>query len=75
MQFIFYHSQNAFVNEQGLLRPEEVWMIEKKHGVSNMYSLNDFKIHKTLSLENGYLDGRFGAIPFLGSIDILKDEN
>ena len=74
-QLIFTTHETALLNQQELLRPDEVWMIEKKHGVSNMYSLNDFKIHKTLSLENGYLDGRFGAIPFLGSIDILKDEN
>lgn len=74
-QLIFTTHETALLNQQELLRPDEVWMIEKKCGVSNMYSLNDFKIHKTLSLENGYLDGRFGAIPFLGSIDILKDED
>lgn len=74
-QLIFTTHETALLNQQELLRPDEVWMIEKKYGISNMYSLNDFKIHKTLSLENGYLDGRFGAIPFLGSIDILKDEN
>ena len=50
-------------------------MIEKSEGISQMYSLNDFKIHKTLSLENGYLDGRFGAIPFLGHLNLLKDES
>ena len=74
-QLIFTTHETALLNQQELLRPDEVWMIEKKCGVSNMYSLNDFKIQKTFSLENGYLDGRFGAIPFLGSIDILKDED
>lgn len=74
-QLIFTTHETALLNQQELLRPDEVWMIEKKWGVSNMYSLNDFKIHKTLSLENGYLDGRFGAIPFLGSVDILQNED
>lgn len=74
-QLIFTTHETALLNQQELLRPDEVWMIEKASGVSHMYSLNDFKIHKTLSLENGYLDGRFGAIPFLGSIDILENEN
>ena len=74
-QLIFTTHETALLNQQELLRPDEVWMIEKRAGVTAMYSLNDFKIHKTLSLENGYLDGRFGAIPFLGSIDILQNEN
>ena len=74
-QLIFTTHETALLNQQELLRPDEVWMIEKVSGVSRMYSLNDFKIHKTLSLENGYLDGRFGAIPFLGTIDILENEN
>lgn len=74
-QLIFTTHETALLNQQELLRPDEVWMIEKVDGVSHMYSLNDFKIHKTLSLENGYLDGRFGAIPFLGTIDILENED
>lgn len=74
-QLIFTTHETALLDQQELLRPDEVWMIEKTRGVSNMYSLNDFKIHKTLSLENGYLDGRFGAIPFLGPVDILQNED
>lgn len=72
-QLIFTTHETALLNQQELLRPDEVWMIEKSDGTSRMYSLNDFKIHKTLSLENGYLDGRFGAIPFLGTLSILDD--
>lgn len=71
-QLIFTTHETALLNQQELLRPDEVWMIEKVDGASKMYSLNDFKIHKTLSLENGYLDGRFGAIPFLGPIELLN---
>ncbi len=74
-QLIFTTHETVLLNQHELLRPDEVWMIEKVQGSSTMYSLNDFKIHKTLSLENGYLDGRFGAIPFLGSIDILSNED
>lgn len=74
-QLIFSTHETALLNQQELLRPDEVWMIEKECGASNMYSLNDFKIHKTLSLQNGYLDGRFGAIPFLSSLDILENED
>lgn len=74
-QLIFTTHETALLNQQELLRPDEAWMIEKVDGASRMYSLNDFKIHKTLSLENGYLDGRFGAIPFLGTVDLLKERS
>lgn len=32
-------------------------MVEKKDGGSHMYSLNDFKIHNTINIENGYMEG------------------
>lgn len=67
-QLIYTTHETALLNQQELLRTDEVWLTEKVDGVTKMYSLNDFKIHKTLSIENGYLDGRFGAIPFIGKL-------
>lgn len=67
-QLIFTTHETALLNQQELLRPDEVWFVEKTEGCTKMYSLNDFKIHKTISIENGYLDGRFGAIPFIGTL-------
>lgn len=68
-QLIFTTHETPLLNQQELLRADEVWFTEKKSGETQMYSLNDFKYHKSLSIENGYLDGRFGAIPFLGSLE------
>ena len=56
-----------------LIRPDEVWFVEKnKMGASQFYSLSEFKQHHTTDLEEGYLQGRFGAIPLLRG---LKDLN
>lgn len=68
-QLIFTTHQTCLLN-QNFLRTDEVWLIEKKNGQSYMYSLNDFKIHNTISIENGYLEGRYGAIPFIGDLNI-----
>lgn len=68
-QLIFTTHETPLLNQKELLRADEVWFTEKKFGETQMYSLNDFKYHKSLSVENGYLDGRFGAIPFLGSLE------
>ena len=51
-----------------LLRRDEVWFVEKsEQGVSNLYSLAAFKMKPDLKIEKGYLNGRFGAIPFFGN--------
>ena len=50
-----------------LLRRDEIWFVEKsEQGVSNLYSLAEFKMRPDLKIEKGYLNGRFGAIPFFG---------
>lgn len=68
-QLIFTTHQTCLLN-QDFLRTDEVWMVEKKNGSSRMYSLNDFKIHNTINIENGYLEGRYGAIPFIGELNM-----
>lgn len=65
------HESNLL--DQSILRPDEIWFAQKDfNGSSKIYSLSDFKIHNTIDIENGYLNGRYGGIPFLGN---LKDLN
>jgi uncharacterized protein len=55
-----------------LLRRDEIWFIEKDpQGVSSCYSLAEFKIRPDLKIEKGYLNARFGAIPFFGDVQSL----
>jgi uncharacterized protein len=55
-----------------LLRRDEIWFIEKDlQGSSTLYSLAEFKTRPDLKIEKGYLNGRFGAIPFFGNIEDL----
>lgn len=64
-QLIFTTHQTCLLNQE-FLRTDEVWLVEKKDGASHIYSLNDFKIHNTINIENGYMEGRYGSIPFIG---------
>ena len=68
-QLIFTTHQTCLLNQE-FMRPDEVWFIEKKEGQSYAYSWNDFKVHNTISIENGYLEGRYGAVPYIGSFDM-----
>lgn len=61
--------------DQELIRRDEIWFAEKDTGGSTrLYSLLDFKIRNDLEIRKHYLQGRFGAIPFLGNVDKLCAE-
>lgn len=62
-QLIFTTHETELMRHKDILRPDEIWFVDKKEGESSMYSLNDFNFHKTMSIVNGYMDGRFRAIP------------
>ena len=66
-QLIFTTHETCLL-DQKFIRTDEVWMVEKKDGSTHMYSLNDFKIHNTINIANGYMEGRYGAIPFIGEL-------
>ena len=64
------HECNLLDNE--LLRRDEVWFSEKKAGgATALYSLSDFNPRNDLKLDRHYLQGRFGAVPFLGNLSRL----
>lgn len=71
-QLIFTtHESNLL--DQKIFRKDEIWFVEKnKEGASDLYSLNDFKEHKTIDIQKGYLSGRYGSIPFLGNLQDLN---
>lgn len=71
-QLIFTtHESNLL--DQSIFRQDEIWFAEKdKTGSTDLYSLNDFKEHKTIDIRKGYLNGRYGSIPFLGNLQDLN---
>ncbi len=68
-QLIFTTHTPRLLNQQELMRLDEIWITDKKEGSTQMRSLNDFKIHNTINIENGYLDGRYGGVPTLLDIE------
>lgn len=73
-QLIFNTHDTTLLN-LSLFRRDQIWFVEKDHsGSSHIYSLLEFSPRKDEALERGYLQGRYGAIPFLGNMDgeVLK---
>lgn len=51
------------------LRRDQIWFTEKDQcGATHLYPLTDFHPRAEENLERGYLQGRYGAIPFLGRL-------
>ena len=71
-QLIFStHESNLL--DQEVFRTDEIWFTEKNiSGATKIYSLSDFKEHNTIDIRKGYLNGRYGAIPFLGNLQDLN---
>lgn len=69
-QLIFTTHESCLL-DQKILRADEIWFAQKDSDqASHIYPLSDFNIHKTANIELGYLNGRYGGIPFLSN---LKD--
>jgi AAA15 family ATPase/GTPase len=74
-QLIFTTHDTNLLNKR-LLPPASIWFVEKDDdGASHLHSLADYRggqlDHLLDHLEEGYLQGRFGAIPFLANRDNL----
>lgn len=76
-QLIFAtHDTNLF--EYGHYRRDQIYFVEKDvYGASDLYSLVEYKedggkkIRKDRSFEKDYIQGRYGAIPFIGNLHKL----
>lgn len=60
-----------------LLRRDQIWFTEKKpeNGVSDLYPLDSFSVRKDENIQKGYVNGRYGAVPFIRDIDLWLEDN
>jgi len=75
--FFTTHDSNLLGTTIGepVVRRDQVYLTEKdKTGATVIYPLTDYKPRKSENLERGYLQGRYGAIPFLGQFSMVGSE-
>ena len=64
---LLFNTHDTTLLDPHLFRRDQVWFSEKDAGgKTRLYSLLDFSPRKNESLQNGYLQGRYGAVPYLG---------
>jgi len=70
---IIFTTHESNLLDQEIFRQDEIWFVEKNiNGATDLYSLSDFKEHKTIDIRKGYLNGRYGSIPFLANLHDLN---
>ncbi len=64
-QLVFVtHDSNLL--DRHLLRRDQIWFTAKDpYGATDLYSLAEYKIESSANIENDYIQGRYGAIPYL----------
>lgn len=68
---LIFTTHDTTLLSQKLLRRDQVWFMEKDTAKSStrLYPLSDFSPRENEAVERGYLNGRYGGIPFLRELD------
>lgn len=65
---LLFTTHDALLLDLSFLRRDQIWFAEKneKSCATELYPLSSFSPRKGENIRKGYLQGRFGAIPFIG---------
>ena len=71
---LVFTTHDTTLLSQRILRTDQVWFVEKdKQKSTQLYSLAEFSPRNNEAIEKGYLNGRYGAIPFLSELDFYGE--
>jgi AAA15 family ATPase/GTPase len=66
---LIFSTHDTSILDAKILRRDQIWFMEKNdEQATQLYPLSDFHPRKKEALEKGYLQGRFGALPYIGEI-------
>ena len=64
---LIFNSHDVNLLDLDLFRRDQIYFVEKnnKTGITDLYSLADYSPRKNENIQKGYIQGRYGAIPFI----------
>jgi AAA15 family ATPase/GTPase len=66
---LIFSTHDTSILDPKILRRDQIWFMEKDSDhATQLYPLTDFHPRKKEALEKGYLQGRFGALPYIGEV-------
>ena len=67
---LIFTTHDTSILDQKIMRRDQIWFMEKnEQNASVLYPLSDFKPRKHEALAKGYLQGRYGALPYIGEVN------
>jgi len=73
---LLFTSHSTSLLDKDLLRRDQILFAEKnKLGATELYSLASLAERKDVDYAQRYLDGRYGAIPYISLLENYQDEN
>ena len=74
VQLIFTTHESSIM-DQDLFRRDEIWFVERNsENVSQLFSLDLFKVRYDTKLSKAYLEGRYGAIPVFSEFKFKEEQ-
>lgn len=71
---LLFSAQNPHLLEAKVLRRDQVWFADKDHqGATHVYPLSDYSPRQGESVANGYVVGRYSAVPVIPDLFGLAD--
>lgn len=65
---LIFTSHDTSVLKDSFFRRDQIWFVDKgQNGKSELVPLSDYSPRKGEALDRGYLDGRYGGIPFISN--------
>lgn len=72
---LIFNTHNTNLLSADTFRRDQVWFTEKDwYGAATLFSLSDFKPRSTENFERNYVEGRYGAVPYLNGFAQLSNE-
>lgn len=66
---LVFSTHDTSILDAKILRRDQIWFMEKDDAhATQLYPLTDFHPRKKEALEKGYLQGRYGALPYIGEV-------
>lgn len=71
---LIFTTQDTNLLSNKVFRRDQVWFTEKDlQGATALYSLVEYKVRNDASFESDYIQGKYGAVPFVGDLTRLLD--
>ena len=68
---LVFSTHDTSILDREIFRRDQIWFVEKDRNLqSHLYPLTEFSPRKEENFARGYLQGRYGAVPFVGELKV-----